>query len=181
MKYFTPALYARLQLPGEAEMDAADADWDKAVARYDRRLKTIWPALPEALRFLLEKLYLHDAEVLSMGRQGKTVVFLLQLDVPPQELVLITYRLTEEPAIDQAALAPEHRSEGVAWMHDEVDLSRRQKQRSFSHAILLSNGWEIRLCFHEVQVVVLQRLLPVVKTPADPALLSTQPVVPESA
>ena len=46
MKYLTPELYLRLQLPDQVEMDAADAAWDKAVQRYDRRLKAIWPELP---------------------------------------------------------------------------------------------------------------------------------------
>jgi hypothetical protein len=166
MRYFTRDLYLRLQLNGEADMNAADAEWDKAVERYDRRLKAIWSELPRALRVLFKKLYLHDAEVLSMGQHDQLFVIVVKLEVPPQELVTITYNLTDEPKINLNALPPEHCSNYVQWMHDEVDLVRRKNKKHFTHAILFSNGWEVCLSFRDVRVAVTKRLLPVAPGPA---------------
>jgi hypothetical protein len=127
MKYFTPELYIRLQDDTEEGMDAADASWEQARARYQRRLRQIHPRLPKGLHELLENHYLHDAEVLSMGRRGHTFVIGLRLDTPPRELLILNYRLTEEPIINKEALPAAYRSGHVEWMYDEVGLARGGK------------------------------------------------------
>ena len=68
-------------------MDAADTAWEEAVERYEAYLQTIRPDLPASVRQLLDGFYLHDANVLSMGRQGNTFIIVLQLDVPPHDLL----------------------------------------------------------------------------------------------
>ena len=50
--------------------------------------------MPESVRELVDGFFLHDARVLSMGRRGDTFVISLQLDVPPNELLTVTYTLT---------------------------------------------------------------------------------------
>src|SRR5207244_827640 len=75
MKYFTPDLYQRLQdFSSDAAMDAAEAAWEGVRRRYQRYLRRLFPTLPRGLKGLLEKFYLHDAEVLSMGEHDKTFV-----------------------------------------------------------------------------------------------------------
>ena len=101
MNYFTRDRYLALQDRGDDAMDAADAAWDEAVARYDAYLQTIRPEMPESVRELLDVFYLHDARVLSMGRRGDTFVISVQLDVPPNELLTITYSLAGTPEIKQ--------------------------------------------------------------------------------
>jgi hypothetical protein len=159
MKFFTPELYTRLQASGPDEMDAADAAWEQAADRYDQRLRTIRPALPDSLRHLLEDYYLHDADVLTMGREGHTFVMALQLETPPRKLLIITYTLAGEPIIEPASLPPEHCSPRVQWLCDEIDLVDGEKPH-FTHDILLSNGWHVQLSFRDVHVVEAQALLP---------------------
>src|SRR5206468_4056134 len=99
MKYFTPEKYVALQNFDAAAMDAADAAWDDGVARYETYLQSVQAELPEAVRKILDGFYLHDADVLSMGRQGETFTIVLQLDPPPRELLTLNYLLDGEPIV----------------------------------------------------------------------------------
>lgn len=159
MKYFTAQRYARLQETGREEMDAGDAAWEEAVIRYDEHLQRLRPELPEGARRLLDDVYLQDAEVLSMGRQGATFVVVLRLPAPPQNLLVVTYDLTEPPAIDADALPAESRSIRVQWLVDELDWAAHDSPH-FCHTILFSNGWQVCLSFRAVQVLVVQAVYP---------------------
>ena len=57
-------------------------------------MQSIRAEMPESVRELVDGFFLHDARVLSMGRRGDTFVISLQLDVPPNELLTVTYTLT---------------------------------------------------------------------------------------
>lgn len=160
MKYFTPDRYIRLQDREPAAMDAADTAWSDAAERYDSYLQMIVPELPPAVRQLLEGYYLHDAEVLSAGRQGDTFVFLLQLDVPPNDLLSITYTLTAEPRIDRSALPAEHCSSRMTWQYEELEVCGQGEGRHYQHAILFSNGWEIQVPFRDVRLATVQPIYP---------------------
>jgi len=152
MNYFTREHYLALQQPGDDAMDTADAAWAEAVERYDTYLQTIRPEMPEAVRELLDGFYLHDARVLSMGRPGDTFVISLQLDVPPNELLTITYVLAGSPEITQALFPWATADATPAWLHEEIALIRAGNQVHFVHSILFSNGWELRLPFCEVRL-----------------------------
>src|SRR5260221_14267072 len=97
MKYFTQQRSQALQNFDSAAMAAADADWEKAVEQYDAHLQSIRAELPDTVRQLLDGFYYHDARVLSMGRRDGVFQMTLQLDVPPNELVTLTYALTGPP------------------------------------------------------------------------------------
>jgi hypothetical protein len=177
MNYFTRERYLALQDRGDDALDAADAAWAEAVARYDASLQTIRPEMPESVRELLDGFYLHDARVLSMGRRGETFVISLQLDVPPNELLTITYSLAGAPEIKQelfpwatAAAAPE-------WLYEEIELVREGNQSHFVHSILFNNGWEVRLPFREVHLATAYPTFPYPRTPKS----VTQPPTPQSA
>src|SRR5437867_2595971 len=121
MKYFTPERYVALQdFSSDVAMDAADAIWEGAVDQYEAHLQALRPRLPTSLRQLLDGYYLHDADVLSMGRPGNDFVIALQLDTPPNDLLTISYVLTAEPVIDADALPPAHRSPRPLWLYDEL-------------------------------------------------------------
>jgi hypothetical protein len=160
MKYFTPDLYLRLQDREPDAMDAADTAWSDAAERYDNYLQSILPELPSAVRQLLEGYYLHDAEVLSAGRQGDSFVLLLQLDVPPHDLLSITYTLMAEPLIDRSALPVERRSPRMTWQYEELEVCGQGDGRHYRHAILFSNGWEIQIPFREVRLATVQPIYP---------------------
>ncbi len=160
MKYFTPELYIRLQDREPEAMDAADDTWTDAAARYDNYVQSIHPELPSAVQQLLEGYYLHDAQILSVGRQGDTFVILLQLDVPPNDLLAITYTLAAEPLIDRSALPAEYRSPCMTWQYEELEVCENGDSKYYRHAILFSNGWEIQVPFRDVQLATVQPIYP---------------------
>lgn len=168
MKFFTPELYERLQdFSSDTAMDAAEAAWDRARVRYQRHLARIKSSLPKELRHLLEKFYLHDAEVLSIGGQSNAFFIVLRLDVPPHEMLVLTYQLLKEAVIDPQALRGREGSGRVLWMYDEVGLVRG-KRGGFSHSILLSNGWEVRLRVSDLHLMRTRALYPVPGTSLAP-------------
>jgi hypothetical protein len=164
VKYFTPDLYARGQSDDDDILDGADQLWEEAGERYAAYLRSIEPELPPGIRNIHENYYLHDAVVLSVGRQGDTFVIVLQLDTPSydahSDLLLFTYELAGEPIIDREALPGEHRCEQpVEWMYDEVELVPGQPATCVQ-SVLLSNGWEVRLPMRDVRIQPLQSLIP---------------------
>ncbi len=165
MNYFTRKRYLALQERGEDAMDTADAAWDGAVGQYEAYLQTIRPELPEAIRELLDGFCLHDARVLSMGRRGDTFVVSLQLDVPPNELLTITYRLAGDPDIRQQLFPWATAGAAPAWLYDEIELVRDGDRGHFVHTILFSNGWEVRLPFREVHLATAYPTFPSPRTP----------------
>ena|SRR5690348_17256268 len=177
MNYFTRDRYLALQDRGDDAMDAADAAWDEAVARYDAYLQTIRAEMPEAVRELLDGFYLHDARVLSMGRRGDTFVISLQLDAPPNELLTITYHLAGTPEISQELFPWATATATPEWLHEELELIREGGQSHYVHSILFSNGWEVRLPFREVDLATAYPTFPYPRTPKP----VTQPPAPRSA
>jgi hypothetical protein len=162
MKYFTPELYVRGQSRDDDVVGEVERLWEEAGERYVSALEQIQADLPPGPRYLLDNFYLHDAVICAMGRQDERFIIVLQVDTPPHELLVLTYRLIGEPGIDEAALPPEHRSPNgrVEWMYDEVDLERGTVPVS-TQTILFSNGWEVRLRFRDVEVMPADPLLPV--------------------
>ncbi len=159
MKYFTPELFSRLQNFDPGAMDAADADWEAAEARYEDRLRELGPAVAPVLK-RFEDVLLHDATVESISRRDDQFVIVLHKDVPPRDVVTLTYTLAGEPFIDRNALPPELRSQVMQFQYDEFDVERRGDLTYWTHSILFSNGWELRLPCRDVQVTLAQPIYP---------------------
>jgi hypothetical protein len=176
MNYFTRDRYLAMQKFQEGAMDAADADWERAVNGYETYLQTVRAEMPEPVRQLLDGFYLHDARVLSMGQRGETFVISLQLDVPPNDLLTITYTLAGPPEVKKEAFPWAGDASTVRWLYEELELIREGDRRHFVHSLLFSNGWEVRLPFREVQTATAFPLLPhprSVKT-GEPPMPATQ-------
>jgi len=175
MRYFTPDLFVRLQ---NLQDRTASEDWERAVEKYDTYLRSVRSRLPRSLRRIVEELYLHDAEVLCMSRRGNTLSITLQPEPPGESLLVLDYSLVADPEINHSALPAEHRTDYVAWLHDEVKIERSlsaatcQKPKKhgraignssvpvYSHKILLSNGWEVSVRFHAFRLSQPKGLLP---------------------
>src|SRR5262245_6192091 len=70
-KYFTRELLQQFQSDRDDVADKADADWERAVARYRERLGRIKRRFPKRLRqFQQDGICLHDARVLMMRQVG---------------------------------------------------------------------------------------------------------------
>lgn len=160
MKYFTPELYARLQLPGQDDMNAADAAWEQAVDQYKEQLQRVRPLLAESVQRYPDECYLHDAVLISMAKQGNVLHMILRVDVPPHDLVLLTFALVGEPILNKESLPPELRAQPTRYLFNEIDLALRNGSVQVEESILFSNGWELRLEYADVQVSLAQPVYP---------------------
>lgn len=146
MKYFTRERHLAMQVRDPAAADAADAAWEEAVEHYEAALTALRPTLPEGVRRLLDGFHFHDARVLSMGQRGEEFVISLQLDVPPQEVVTLSYTLTGEPTLRKEPFA--WGGQTLLWLYDEVE---QPGAATYVHSVLFGNGWELALPFREVR------------------------------
>jgi hypothetical protein len=115
-----------------------------------------------------------------VGQSGEDFVITLQPPSDPQRLAVLSYKLVEEPTIEQNVLPPDRRQEPTLWLYDELDLDRPESPNSFQaragkptirHNILLSNGWEVTLHFRWARVKRPLRVFPVLSEPcARPSL-----------
>jgi hypothetical protein len=153
MKLFTPELYVRGQSHDPAVLNEVDGLWEAANERYEDHLRQIEPELPGHVREFID-LPLHDAAVWGIARRADQLVMVLRKNVPPRDLVVLTYTLAEEPFIDCEALPPEHRSSAMDFLYDEFDLVRDGDVKHYTQSILFGNGWEVRLRFRDVRVAL---------------------------
>ncbi len=161
MNYFTPELIVMGQSQDDRVLHEQERLWEEAGERYARYLDTIRPCLPPGLRQLDESYYLHDAVIQGMGRRGQFFVINLQLDTPPQPILTLTYDLLEDPVIVKDALPPEYSGSGpvVDWEYNEIEMVPGNSP-TWRESLLLSNGWEMKLHFRDVQVQEAQAVLP---------------------
>ena len=161
MKYFTPEVIARGQSDDSSVLNEVEARWDELCERYRAYLDSIKGDFPPGLRHIEESYYLHDARVQAMGRRDGAFLVVLQLDTPPQSLLLFSYDLVEEPRIDPQALpeAARFRGDAVEWQYDEVEKVAGQPP-TWRQSVLLSNGWEVTLHFRDVKAQEAQALIP---------------------
>ena len=150
MKYFTADLLTRLNSPVEAEANAADAEWDRRLEQYEEEVRRMEPGLPDHIR-AYHALLLHDARVCCMARHEDQLILVLHKDIPPRDLVVITYMLAGEPVIDRDVLPATARSSVMNYDYNEFSLVREGDTSSYSESILFSNGWEVQLRFHDVR------------------------------
>lgn len=158
MKYFTPDLLNRLRSENEDVSAEAHDEWDRAIERYNRRWRRIKDALPDRVRrFEEDPICLHDADVLSMGRTGKTFVMLLETEPPGCKPVVLTFALRGEPVIETGTLVGSRTSGTFHWLYEEWDLDRG-KQPLFE--VLFSNGWLVKLPFREFHYLIAEPVAP---------------------
>jgi Protein of unknown function (DUF4085) len=166
MKYFTRDLIERFGAPDDAVARKAEAEWEAANERYEQHLRSIEPKLPQHIRAFNE-LLLHDAVVTSLARQGDKLIMVLLKDIPPRDLVTLTYTLAEEPTIQRQDAACEQRTKVMDFQYDEFDLIEGG-ELVYYQSIVFGNGWEISIRFRDVQVALAEPLypLPGISTPA---------------
>src|SRR5262249_61691923 len=152
-----------------------------------------------SLRRLAELGSLHDARVLGMWQAQTRLTIVLQPEGEASRLCVLTYSLVGSPSIDPSALPGPYRSGGAAWLYAEIGIDRGTPfdtaarapldpgaraaenggtQRAavvFTHDILLSNGWELRLRFHQLNLARPAALIPSARQRPDDAQELLQP------
>jgi hypothetical protein len=170
MKFFTPDLYLRFNSADDAVADAANEDWEEALAAYRSHLERIYDGLPTQLRKLTE-LDLHDRELLSFekaipfmgfssarpnGQSGWSTMAILSLG-RTEEIVTLVYTLS-----DQIRETPKNAEWPFSrvkphWLYDEIDRDAGRdlsghRQVRYVHRILLSDGQTLEIPFFSVAV-----------------------------
>ncbi|HEV8062181.1 MAG TPA: hypothetical protein VGP68_20045 [Gemmataceae bacterium] len=166
MKYFTPNRLMRLQDHSDKKRYLrALNDWERALQSYRDHLEQNMGRLPRGLRKLVNSISLHDAQVLDMWHANSRLNITLRPESDPSKLVVLRYVLLEQPRINREALPETMRSLQMTWLYDEWDAPRTldaEGRPVFTHDILLSNGWEIRLRFQSMAVTRPSPLVPTV-------------------
>ena len=157
MKYFTVELLNRLRSDNEDESALCHDDWEMALKRYRQREQRIKPAMPKSVgRFVDTHLCLHDARLLSMGRQDDTLVMVLEMEPPSRELVILTFTLDGAFHISEETLKGKSIAGIITWMYEEWNIDRR---RRCCFSVLLCNGWMVDLAFRDFHYLFVQQVI----------------------
>jgi len=146
LKYFTPRLLAQFGSSNNRRAAAASRAWEQAHAKYLRHFASVKPTLPLKLRSLLKQYYLHDAAVLSLVSE-KSLFICIELDRPEDESLMLIYKLTEEPEIQNHAVLEEPGAP-LQWQYDEISIEKKAGSMVFCHDILFTSGRELKIRFH---------------------------------
>ena len=155
MKYFRPELYLQSQPRNDdAAIENAMAAWDRAETEYESELKREWSRFPEAVHHYLENIRLHDGVLVADGPPAADEYRLVvRTDSPTGEFVELTYFLTEPPRMTDAGFPADLKSETPYWVCDEFEADPVTPTTArFTHSILLSDGRELRVRFHDLEV-----------------------------
>jgi hypothetical protein len=176
MKFFTPELHVRTQdFTSDAAMDEADAAGEAANAEYARHLQAIEAEMPECYR-QFDGLLLHGAQAWTVAWNNDRFFLVLHKDIPPRDVVILSYTLARPPYIKRDVFPPLYRSSVMSFLYDEFDLVREVDERVVVQSILFANGWEVRLHFRNVEVTLAEPLYPPTGTmlvPAPTAVISS--------
>jgi hypothetical protein len=157
MKYFTPELLARFRSPDDHVSDKAHDDWDRAIDRYQRRLKKISRRLPTSVKRFRRQLCLHDAHIITLAQRGKQFFIVAELEPPSRTIVFLTVELIAKPKINHAPSLEPHALDYVTWMYEEFGLGRK---KGCTLEIMLSDGSLMKLQFDAFRFSTGQQILP---------------------
>jgi len=157
MKYFRPELLARCRSSEDSVADAAAKEWDEAVAAYRARFKSIRGKLPPGARRLCTKASLHDARLLGAAWSERQAIFTILLQVVGAkgrggEVLEMNYHPVAGPnggvTLGPRTLSEKDAPRLVHVLYDEFDLD--EEHSFFTHSLLLTNGREIGIRFHNL-------------------------------
>jgi hypothetical protein len=156
MKYMTPELLARIRSEDDTISEAAADEWDQRGEEYRAHLQQLQLGrdLPRGVRRLLKVDTLHDAKVLSLAAdEGNGLSISLELPHeanPGKKHLELLYKLAGGPSkgidfIRHPSLNGDGNPLGW-WLYDEVGVTDGPVE-AFTHSILFTGGWELRLTF----------------------------------
>jgi hypothetical protein len=168
MKYMTPDLLARIRSNEDSVAEAAADEWDRQGEKYREYLEELRSTteLPRGVRRLVKRDRLHDAKVLAFAvDRGNCLSIILELahgvDKEKRHLEL-RYRLAGSPGQGREFIEhPSLRGDGKPfgwWLYDEVGVTEGPI-KAFTHSVLLTGGWEVRLTFSSLVWRTLDLLL----------------------
>jgi len=169
MRYLKPELLTRCRSLDDEVAEAAANEWDQAIARYNARLATLRPLLPTGVQAVLDHFSLHDGRVLgiSLARRKTWLSLLVRLEgtsVRPGPVLELKYILAK--GLKRAAFAimrhggAEQGSQDRGRIqYDEFGKVGGVGVGVFSHSLLLTGGFELRIRFTNLRVRRLNRVI----------------------
>lgn len=151
MNFFTQALYHRTQSDDEDIADIASEEWELTNERYEEHLRALAPQMPPGV-CELNALLLHDARLQELAQQDDRLLMVLHKDIPPRDVVLLTYDLVAQPAFEPFAPVPRVWSQPTLFQFDEISATQQDAATIWEQAIVFANGWLLRLRFRDVRV-----------------------------
>ncbi len=166
MQFFTPELYLRFNSRDDAVAMAADAEWEKAITRYNAQLESFRSKMPSQV-VTLSKMSLHDAEILLRQEQQEPFeltafskdfpwvpwygVFTFAVRHADQVLAVLYFlwdHVAEKPATEDWPLSKSREH----WLYDEIDYVSGAGEH-FIHHVLLSTGIVLSIPFTAVLIM----------------------------
>lgn len=130
--------------------------------------RVLWPGLPSfhpalQMRFLPEMIWgfpFWARMPEAVPGERSSFLMALQLDPPPKEVLVLHYRFVRIDEISRHRPLDDDRCPFLEWQHDEVELVRSDAgQPEGEHAILFTNGIELRLRFADFDFATLQPMV----------------------
>jgi hypothetical protein len=165
MKYFKPELLARYRSSDDSVAETAAQQWDEATTAYRARFKSIRAKFPVGVRRFCAKVSLHDARVLGAAYNPRQPLFgiLLQMEGSAGEsgeVLELNYHPVAGPhggvQIKRHTSCQGKGHKDVRVLYDEFDLD--EEHAFFTHALLLTDGREIEIRFHNLTIRRLGRV-----------------------
>ena len=159
MKYFKPELLARYRSSDDGVADAAAKEWEEALAAYQARFKVVRGKLPPGVRRLCSKVSLHDAKVLGVAYGNEQPLFGIMLQLEGSqgqrgEVLELNYHpvVGEKGGIHIGTHSSSERAahRDVWILYDEFDFD--EEHAFCTHSLLLTDGREIEIRFHNLTV-----------------------------
>lgn len=166
MNYFQPDVLVRCRSRDDDVAEAAAREWEKGITAYQARLRAIRNLLPAGARKFNANVALHDAELLGVafGKRRPRVRLLLRLagaGGQPGEMLELTYGPVRGPnggvAFQTHPQLGSSSPQAVWVLYDELDLD--EERAFFTHRLLLSDGREVEIRFHTLQVRYLEEVV----------------------
>jgi hypothetical protein len=168
MQYLKPEILARSRSRDDDIADAAAAEWDQAVARYNADLDVLRPSLPSGARLLVRRYSLHDAWIIGLAQEWRSPRFSLFVRLEgrpshPGKQLELRYRLARTSRKPWHSLLEELAAE--KWpprrariQYDEFARVADDPVDVFCHALLLGDGTELHVPFTDMGVRPLQQV-----------------------
>jgi hypothetical protein len=162
MKFFKPGLYVRYNSEDDAIADRADREWERAIRAYTEHLATFSAQMNEGVKYVAERLCLHDAELLSFQADIPIHPLFQSAPISPGaatiwlksdgHFVNLFYLLWDEVDESSTPKGWPFSKLHVHWLYDEIDRAEAPWPSVFWHRILLSDGRVISIPFTDVVV-----------------------------
>ena len=139
------------------------------LTEYDLHLQALAGRLPDHIR-QFQELLLHDALVQSIGRHGNRLILILRQDFPQRALVIVSYDLEGEPALEKFSRNARDWSRPTNFNFDEFNVIEQNGQTLYLQEIVFGNGWLLRLPFRDLNLTRAAPVYPIEHGAAMPNL-----------